>query len=140
MSSGPMARLCEDPKHGAPPWAGAAWVGLPAGTQAALVLARTQRLDRARLERAFEATHTNSPAGAITASVDAARALLARDGKQLCGRLLRLVAGGLTDLQIADKLILSPRTVHAHISSIYSKLGVTSRSAATRYAIEHHLA
>jgi predicted ATPase/DNA-binding CsgD family transcriptional regulator len=54
--------------------------------------------------------------------------------------VLRLVATGLTDLQIADKLILSPHTVHAHISSIYSKLGVTSRSAATRYAIEHHLA
>ncbi len=54
--------------------------------------------------------------------------------------VLRLVAGGLTDVQVAEKLILSPRTVHAHISSIYSKLGVTSRSAATRYVIEHHLA
>ncbi len=54
--------------------------------------------------------------------------------------VLRLLAGGLTDLQIAEKLVLSPRTVHAHISSIYSKLGLTSRSAATRYAIEHHLA
>ena len=53
--------------------------------------------------------------------------------------VLRLLAGGLTDQQIADRLVLSPRTVHAHISSIYSKLAVTSRSAATRYAIEHHL-
>ena len=53
--------------------------------------------------------------------------------------VLRLLAGGLTDLQIAEQLVLSPRTVHAHISSIYSKLAVTSRSAATRYAIEHHL-
>jgi predicted ATPase/DNA-binding CsgD family transcriptional regulator len=53
--------------------------------------------------------------------------------------VLRLLAGGLTDAQIAEKLVLSPRTIHAHISSIYSKLGVTSRSAATRYAIEHHL-
>ena len=51
-----------------------------------------------------------------------------------------MLAGGLTDLQIAEQLVLSPRTVHAHISSIYSKLAVTSRSAATRYAIEHHLA
>ena len=65
---------------------------LPAATQGALVFARTQRLDRARLDRAFEATHTTSPAGAITASIDAARALLARDGKQLCARLLQLVA------------------------------------------------
>ena len=65
---------------------------LPAATQSALVLARTQLLDRARLDRAFEATHTTSPAGAIIASIDAARALLARDGKQLCARLLHLVA------------------------------------------------
>src|SRR5499433_570593 len=66
---------------------------LPASTQAALVFACTPRLDRARLDRAFEATHTTSPAGAIIASIDAARALLSRDGKQLCARLLRLVAG-----------------------------------------------
>jgi arginine decarboxylase len=65
---------------------------LPACTQGALVFARTQLLDRARLDRAFEATHTTSPAGSIAASIDACRALLARDGKQLCGRLLQLVA------------------------------------------------
>jgi arginine decarboxylase len=65
---------------------------LPAYTQAALVLARTARLDAARLDRAFEATHTTSPAGAIMASTDAVRALLARDGKELCGRLLRALA------------------------------------------------
>jgi arginine decarboxylase len=65
---------------------------LPAYTQGALVLARTQRLDPARLNRAFEATHTTSPAGSIMASTDAARALLARDGKELCARLLRVVA------------------------------------------------
>jgi arginine decarboxylase len=50
------------------------------------------RLDAARLDRAFEATHTTSPAGAIMASIDAARALLARDGEELCARLLRVVA------------------------------------------------
>ncbi len=70
---------------------------LPAYTQGALVLARTSqagngRLDADRLNRAFEATHTTSPAGAIMASIDAARALLARDGAELCGRLLRAVA------------------------------------------------
>jgi arginine decarboxylase len=65
---------------------------LPAYTQGALVLARTERLDPARLHRAFEATHTTSPTGSIMASIDAARALLARDGKELCGRLLDNVA------------------------------------------------
>jgi len=65
---------------------------LPAYTQGALVLARTERLQAGRLNRAFEATHTTSPAGSITASIDASRALLARDGRELCGRLLRCVA------------------------------------------------
>jgi lysine decarboxylase len=64
---------------------------LPAYTQGALVLARTGLLDAARLDRAFEATHTTSPTGSIMASIDAARALLARDGKELCARLLRSV-------------------------------------------------
>ncbi len=65
---------------------------LPAYTQGALLLARTERLDVARLNRAFEATHTTSPAGSILASIDAARALLAREGLRLCARLLRGVA------------------------------------------------
>lgn len=64
---------------------------LPAYTQGALVLARTERLAAGRLNRAFEATHTTSPAGSIAASIDASRALLAREGRELCGRLLRCV-------------------------------------------------
>jgi DNA-binding NarL/FixJ family response regulator len=54
--------------------------------------------------------------------------------------VLRLVAAGLTDAQVAEELVVSPHTVHAHVSSIYSKLGLSSRSAVTRYAFEHHLA
>ena len=54
--------------------------------------------------------------------------------------VLRCVAQGLTDAQVAERLIISPRTVHSHLNSIYSKLGITSRSAATRYAIGHNLA
>ena len=53
--------------------------------------------------------------------------------------MLRLLAEGLTDAQIAARLYLSTRTVQAHLRSIYSKLDVTTRSAATRFAIEHHL-
>jgi predicted ATPase/DNA-binding CsgD family transcriptional regulator len=53
--------------------------------------------------------------------------------------VLRLVTRGLTYAQIAEQLVVSPRTVDAHLRSIYSKLGVTSRSAATRCAIEHKL-
>ena len=53
--------------------------------------------------------------------------------------MLRLVAQGLTDSQVADKLVISPHTVNSHLKAIYGKIGVSSRSAATRYAIEHHL-
>jgi len=54
--------------------------------------------------------------------------------------VLRLVAQGLTDTQVAEQLVLSRRTVNSYLTSIYSKIQVSSRSAATRYAIEHHLA
>jgi ATP/maltotriose-dependent transcriptional regulator MalT len=53
--------------------------------------------------------------------------------------VLRLVAHGLTDAQVAEQLVVSPRTVNWHLTLIYSKLGVSSRSAATRYAIAQHL-
>jgi DNA-binding NarL/FixJ family response regulator len=54
-------------------------------------------------------------------------------------QVLRLVALGLTDAQVAERLILSARTVNSHLRSIYSKLDVPSRTAATRYAIKHNL-
>ncbi len=53
--------------------------------------------------------------------------------------VLRLLARGLSNAQIAEELVVSLLTVKAHLRSIYSKLGVTSRVAATRYALEHHL-
>ncbi len=53
--------------------------------------------------------------------------------------VLRLIAQGWTDAQIAEHLVISPRTVNHHTTSLYSKLGVSSRAAATRYALEHHL-
>jgi predicted ATPase/DNA-binding CsgD family transcriptional regulator len=53
--------------------------------------------------------------------------------------VLRLVADGLTDGQIAEKLYISPRTVGNHLRSIYKKLGVPSRAAAVRQAVERVL-
>ncbi len=53
--------------------------------------------------------------------------------------VLRLVAMGMTNEQVANQLVISPRTVDTHLTSIYGKIGVSSRSAATRYAMEHHL-
>ena len=50
------------------------------------------------------------------------------------GEVLRLVAEGLTNAEIAERLDLSPRTVHAHLRSVYGKLGVSARTAAVRQA------
>ena len=82
---------------------------LPAYSQGALVLARTDLLDEARLTDAFEATHTTSPAGSILASIDATRALLASDGRRLLDDTLRLVAGARERLAAVDGLtVLTP--------------------------------
>jgi DNA-binding NarL/FixJ family response regulator len=53
--------------------------------------------------------------------------------------VLRLVAQGLTNDQVAEQLVISPRTVNTHLTSIFSKIGVSTRSAATRYATDHDL-
>jgi ATP/maltotriose-dependent transcriptional regulator MalT len=54
-------------------------------------------------------------------------------------QVLRLVAAGETNKAIAAELVLSGRTVDRHVSNIFSKLGVSSRAAATAYAYEHQL-
>ena len=54
--------------------------------------------------------------------------------------VLGLVAVGMTNAQTAKELFVSPRTVETHLTSIYHKLGVSSRAAATRFALEHGLA
>ena len=53
--------------------------------------------------------------------------------------VLRLVAAGRTNQQIAAELFLSEKTVARHLSNIFTKLDVASRAAATAYAYEHHL-
>ena len=53
--------------------------------------------------------------------------------------VLRLVAQGLTNPQVAERLFLSPRTVEQHLRSIYNKLGVSTRAAAAAFAASHGL-
>jgi predicted ATPase/DNA-binding CsgD family transcriptional regulator len=53
--------------------------------------------------------------------------------------VLQLVAQGLSDAEVADRLFLSKHTVNAHLRTIYSKIGVSSRSAAARFAMEQGL-
>jgi DNA-binding CsgD family transcriptional regulator len=58
-------------------------------------------------------------------------------GREL--QVLRLVAAGQTNRSIAAELFLSERTVDRHVSNILTKLGVSSRAAATAYATRHQL-
>ena len=78
---------------------------------------------KAQMSTHLVKTPTRYPAG-----------LTAREVEVLC-----LVAHGMTNAQVAEHLVISPRTVNWHLTVIYSKLGVSSRCAATRYAIEHNL-
>jgi DNA-binding NarL/FixJ family response regulator len=53
--------------------------------------------------------------------------------------VLRQVAAGKTNREIAAELVISEHTVSRHLQNMFMKLGVTSRAAATAYAYEHHL-
>ncbi|HET8630656.1 MAG TPA: tetratricopeptide repeat protein [Thermomicrobiales bacterium] len=103
----------------------------PARWDAALATGRTAPLDQAI---AVAGDATASPAASAPRPAYPA-GLSAREVE-----VLRLAAQGLTDAQIAERLYLSPRTVGTHLRSIYNKLGVSSRLAATRFALEHGLA
>ncbi|HEX6739727.1 MAG TPA: helix-turn-helix transcriptional regulator [Vicinamibacteria bacterium] len=81
-------------------------------------------------------------AGAVGATCTHPRAAPAyRDG--LSAReveVLHMLAGGMSNRQIAAALYLSLRTVERHIANLYAKTGARGRAAATAYALRHHLA
>ena len=54
-------------------------------------------------------------------------------------QVLRLVATGATNHAIASQLVVAEKTVDRHVTNIYSKLGVSSRAAATAHAYQHRL-
>ena len=53
--------------------------------------------------------------------------------------VLELAARGLTTRQIADRLVISPKTADHHIQHIYGKIGVKTRAAAALWAMQHDL-
>jgi HD-GYP domain-containing protein (c-di-GMP phosphodiesterase class II) len=53
--------------------------------------------------------------------------------------VLRLLARGFTHRQIAEQLVITPRTAGAHIEHIYQKIGVSNRARASLFAIKHGL-
>lgn len=61
------------------------------------------------------------------------------DPSQLTGReieILKLIAFELTNKEIADKLIISPRTVHSHRRNLMQKIGVKNTAGLVRYALQ----
>jgi ATP/maltotriose-dependent transcriptional regulator MalT len=103
---------------------------------------------RMLLAEALEALGRPERAAAEAHAAGEAFALLGRRGprpsvsQELSPRevdILRLVARGLGDARIADRLFLSPHTVHRHIANIRTKLGVSSRAAAVADATHHGL-
>lgn len=80
--------------------------------------------DLASLDRLSGGHVPSSGAGALSA-------------RELC--VLRLVATGMTNRAVAAELVISEKTVARHVANLFTKLGVSSRSAATAYAYEHGL-
>jgi DNA-binding NarL/FixJ family response regulator len=126
------------------------WTELDAPYDAARVRLLLARAYRA-LEDGDAALRELDEAGAVFERLGAtldAREVAALQGRPalpggLTGReaeVLALVAAGRTNREIAEALVLSHKTVARHLSNIFAKLGVTSRTQAAAYAFEHGLA
>ena len=96
--------------------------------------AQERAVETVGASRADTSSKLAHPASTVTSLPNSPAGLTGREVE-----VLRLLAMGLTNAQIAERLVISLLTVKAHVRSIYSKLDIASRSAATRYAIEHKL-
>ena len=120
--------------------------------QAQLDLARAlaeQDDPRAALAQALEAADAFERLGAARAAKEAARLVARLGGRSAAARragltareleVLNLLAGGLSNPLIAERLVVSEHTVHRHVANIYVKLGVSSRAAAAAAAAARDL-
>lgn len=96
------------------------------------------------VRRALDGQRTISPT--IASSGDVADAVPttseADDGPRLTERevqILQMLADGCTPAQVAERLFISPKTVRNHLTKVYDKLAVNSRSAAIVVGLQHHL-
>lgn len=103
-----------------------------------------KNVSASELERAIRSAYE----GRVTLAPEAAQALLELSQLQqdavndLTEReleVLKCLAQGLSNVQIADHLVVSPFTIKAHVSNILSKLGVRTRAEAAAYAVQHQL-
>jgi len=77
------------------------------------------------------------PVGSSPGSTDDATAIAGLTTREV--EVLRLVARGMTNRDIASELFIADKTVASHLNHIFTKLGLSSRSAATAYAYQHGL-
>jgi DNA-binding CsgD family transcriptional regulator len=119
---------------------------------ARLALARTLAAhDRAEaaLEQAIAALDVFERLGAASAARTAAKLVTKLGGRSAAARrsgltareveVLSLVADGLSNREVAERLVVSEHTVHRHVANIYAKLGVSSRAAAVSLATQREL-
>jgi non-specific serine/threonine protein kinase len=127
-------RTCAAAGMQMPPWMRADEGG---GLDAMRKALAGRRYDRARAEGAKLTVEEALDTARHTADTKEDEELGALTPREL--EVLRLLVRDLTDAQIAQELVVSRRTVHAHLRSIYSKLDVGSRLAAARWAYDHDL-
>jgi DNA-binding NarL/FixJ family response regulator len=129
----------------------AEWQELPAPyeaarTRVALGLVCRELGDEETAAMELEAARSTFAQLGAAPDLDRVERLLGRPTAAAEGRLtarelevLALVAGGRTNRQVATVLVISPHTVRRHLQNIFRKLGVSSRAAATAYALRHEL-
>lgn len=125
------------------------WQDLNAPYEAARVRLLLARAYEALTDQDAAARELDAAAAVFTrlgAALDARKVAELRRRDPLPGGLtgreaevLALVAAGRTNREIAEALFISEKTVARHLSNIFTKLGLSSRSAAAAYAVEHRV-
>jgi NarL family two-component system response regulator LiaR len=112
--------------------------------QAGAISYLLKNVSASELVDAIRAAH----AGKSTLSIEATQALISAakrlpelqaDLTEREQEVLALMVQGLSNIDIADRLVIARSTVKNHVSSILTKLNVTNRTEAIAYAIQHHL-
>jgi DNA-binding NarL/FixJ family response regulator len=104
------------------------------------VIAGQTHLDPAVQQRLVAAVLDQTPPTPAAEQVPESRSDLPDELTPREAEVLRLIAAGLSNNEIADKLVLSNATVKTHINRIFYKTGARDRAQAVRYAYQHGLA
>ena len=139
--------LAPDHQSGPPVWEGRAPCGLPGpcGISLRISMLDSNQGIQARFNEQPSPTKKAKEIGRSGRPVSRGSALaqeIARHSGPLTARemeVLRLVASGMTNRGIAGRLRISEKTVARHLSNIFNKLGLSSRTAATAYVYQHDL-